>query len=243
VFALLIALFGCAHAETADEIVARARAANQLSSSVQHIKMTLVSKSGSTRVMEVDLKSRKAGDVNQSYMRVTAPSTQAGTTLLLLDKPGAADEQLMYLPPPLGRVNMINGSARKGFFLGSDFAYEDFEFRDATVGGMALSEDRADAWVLETAPTNSTYTKVKVTINKSNLVISKVEFFDANGLLKVLEVKSTAVDNGVTIAVHTEMTNVVKGTKTVLEVTSHQLNVGPDVLPDETFTRGFLERG
>jgi hypothetical protein len=125
----------------------------------------------------------------------------------------------------------------------SDVCSSDLEFRDATVGGMTLAEDTADAWVLEVAPQSSAYTKVRVTIGKTNLVISKVEFFDANGLLKVLEVKRTEVDNGVTIATLTEMTNVVKGTKTILEVTAHQLNVGPDVLPDETFTRGFLERG
>lgn len=240
--ALLLSLLSPAHAVTADEIVAKARAANQVQSSVQHVRMTLVSKSGSTRVKELDLKSRKAGDVNQTYMRITAPSTEAGVTLLLLDKPGAADEQLLYMPANKS-VMMISGSARKGNFVGSDFAYEDFEFRDATVGGMTLAEETAEGWILEVAPQSSAYAKVRVTIAKSNLVISKVEFFDANGLLKVLEVKRTAVENGVTIAVHTEMTNVVKGTRTVLEITSHQLNVGPDVLPDETFTRAFLERG
>ncbi len=241
-FALLLSLLVPAHAETADEIVAKARAANQVSSSIQHLRMTLVSKAGATRVKELDLKSRRAGDVNQTYMRITAPSAEAGVALLLLDKPGTSDEQLLYMPATKG-VTMISGSSRKGNFVGSDFSYEDFEFRDAMVGGMTLAEDRADAWVLEVAPQSSAYVKVKVTITKANLVISKVEFFDANGLLKVLEVKATAVENGVTIATHTEMTNVVKGTKTVLEITSHQLNVGPDVLPDETFTRGFLERG
>lgn len=240
--ALILALLLPAHAETADEIVAKARTANQVTSSIQHLKMTLVAKSGSTRVKELDLKSRRAGDVNQTYMRVTAPSAEAGVALLLIDKPGTSDEQVMYMPATKS-VMMISGSSRKGNFVGSDFSYEDFEFRDASVGGMTLSEDRADAWVLSVAPQNSTYTKVLVTIAKANLVISKVEFFDANGPLKVLEVKKTAVENGVTIAVLTEMTNLVKGTKTILEITSHQLNVGPDVLPDETFTRGFLERG
>lgn len=241
-FAFILALLSPAHAVTADEVVAKARAANQVQSSIQHVRMTLVAKSGSTRVKELDLKSRKAGDVNQTYMRITAPSTEAGVSLLLVDKPGTADEQLLYMPANK-QVMMISGSSRKGNFVGSDFAYEDFEFRDATVGGMTLAEDTADAWVLEVAPQSSAYTKVRVTIGKTNLVISKVEFFDANGLLKVLEVKRTEVDNGVTIATLTEMTNVVKGTKTILEVTAHQLNVGPDVLPDETFTRGFLERG
>lgn len=240
--ALLLSFLNPSRAETAEEIVAKARAANQVASSVQHLKLTLVGKNGTSRVTELDLKSKRTDDASFSYMRVTAPSLSAGTTFLMIDRLAGADEQMMYTPATK-TLNLIAASNRKGAFLGSDFTFEDFEFRDATAGGMTLAEDAADHWVLETTPSGSAYTKVRVTIGKSTLVIQKVEFFDANGLLKVLEVKETAVDNGVTLAVRTEMTNVVKGTKTVIEIQSHQLNVGPDVLPDETFTRAYLERG
>jgi hypothetical protein len=242
VFALLLSLLSPAHAETAEEIVAKARAANSVSSAIQHVKLTVVDKNGNQRIKELDLKTRKVGEESQTYMRVTAPSTEAGTAFLMIDKPGPADEQTMYMPATKQSM-MIAGSQKKGSFVGSDFSFEDFGFRDASSGGMTLVEEAADHWVLETAPTSSAYSKVRVTITRSNLVISKVEFFDANGLLKVLEVKQTAVEGGVTIPTLTEMRNVVRGTHTVLEITSHQLNVGPDVLPDETFTRSFLQRG
>lgn len=242
---LLLALAGLspARAETADEVVAKARAANRVDSAVQTVRMTIVSKSGSERVRELELKSRRDGEVVKTYLKLTSPSDVAGTQLLLVDNPGKVDEQLLYLPA-YKRVNHISGSARKGSFVGSDFSYEDFEIRAAAEGSHTLVEETAEAWVIETTPSEgSQYAKIRAHIGKADLVARKVEFFDAAGPVKVLEVKRTVVENGVTLPVETEMSNVSKGTRTRLEITKHQLNVGQDLLPDATFTSAFLEQG
>lgn len=241
---LLLLALSPARAETADEVVAKARAANRVDSAVESVRMTIVSKSGSERVRELELKSRRDGEVVKTYLKLTSPSDVAGTQLLLVDNPGKVDEQLLYLPA-YKRVNHISGSARKGAFVGSDFSYEDLEIREAAEGVHTLAEDGADAWVIETTPgEGSQYSKIRAHIGKADLVARKVEFFDPEGtLVKVLEVKRTVVDGGVTLPVETEMSNVVKGTRTRLEITAHQLNVGQDVLPDATFTSAFLEQG
>ncbi|MEZ4235866.1 MAG: outer membrane lipoprotein-sorting protein [Myxococcota bacterium] len=233
-----------AHAETADEVIEKARAANRVDSSIQTIKMTVVGKSGGERSRELELRSRREGDVSKTYFRLTAPSDVAGTQLLLVDNPGQTDELSLYLPA-YKKVNQVAGSARRGSFVGSDFSYEDFEVREAAAGKHTMVEDNADAWVIDTAldDADSSYTKIRATIRKADLVAEKIEFYDKDGLLKVLEVGKTVKDNGVSLPVETDMTNVKKGTHTKLESVSHELNVDKTKLPDETFTRSYLERG
>lgn len=241
--AFVIALAQPASAETAEEVIASARAANQVTSAIESLHLTIVSKSGQERVKDLELRSRRDGTTNKSYLKVTAPSAEAGTQLLMIDHPDQADEQMMYLPA-VKRVNYISGSGKKNAFLGSDFTFEDLEIRQAASTGWTLAEDNADAWVLETTPTGeSSYTKIRLFIQKATHLIAKVELYDASGLKKLLEVKKTAVDNGITLPVETVMTDLVKGTHTRIEITAHQLNVGTDVLPDETFTKAYLERG
>lgn len=239
-----LTLVTTSYAETADEVVKKAQEANRVDSSIQTVKMTIVKKSGPEQVRELELRSRREGEVSKTYMRLVSPSDLAGTQLLLVDNPGKRDEQLLYLPA-YKRVNMVSGSARKGSFVGSDFAYEDFEVREAAAGAHTMVEDAADHWVIDTALSGSdtSYTKIRATIGKADLVLRKVEFYDATGLLKVLEVKRTEKDGAVTLAVETEMTNVQKGTHTTLEILSHKLNVTKEQLPDDTFTRAYLERG
>lgn len=239
---LWMVLAGSARAETADEIVDRARAANQVSSSIEGLRMTLVPKTGSERVMELEVKSRRDSDGTKTYLKVLSPSDVAGTQLLQLDHASAADEQMMYLPA-FKRVNLISGSARKGQFLGSDFSFEDLDLRDSFSGTRTLVSDGADAWVIDTALTGATYTKVRATIVKSDLVLKKLEFYTGETLVKVLEVKRTEKDGAVTLPVETEMTDVKRGSKTRLEITSHRLNVAESELPADTFTKAYLERG
>jgi hypothetical protein len=245
VAALILSLLTwAAHAETADEVVAKARAANRVDSSIQAIKMTVVGKSGAERSRELELRSRREGEVSKTYFRLTAPSDVAGTQLLLVDNPGQTDELMLYLPA-YKRVNRVSGSSRRGSFVGSDFAYEDFEVREASAGKQTLVEETPEAWVIDTAldDADSSYTKIRSTIRKSDLVAEKIEFYNKDGLLKVLEVKKTAKDGTVSLPVETEMTNVQKDTKTRLVIVSHKLNIGKEDLPDETFTQSYLERG
>ena len=242
VLTVLLAL-GAARAETADEVVAKAREANQVESSIQTVKMTIVSKTGSERVRDLELRSRRDGETVSSYIELTSPTDVAGTKMLMIDHPDQTDEQLMYLPA-YKRVNRISGAQRKGSFVGSDFTYEDMEIRQAAEGKHTLVEENADVWVIETIPTDSPqYSKIRSHISKSDHLARKVEFFDDKGeAVKVLDVGKTAQEGTVTIPLESTMTNVQKGTKTVLAITAHKLNVSAEELPAETFTPAFLER-
>jgi hypothetical protein len=239
---VLMALIAPSNAETADEVIAKARAANQVQSSIESMRMTIVPKSGTPRVLEAELRTKREGEANKSYLKILSPSTEAGTQLLQIDNPTGNDEQMLYLPA-FKRVNLISGSARKGAFLGSDFTYEDLDIRESIEGTNTMVSDTADAWTIDTAMTDSSYSKVRATIGKTDLVVRKVEFYKADKVVKVLEVKRTEKDGTHTIPVESEMSDVTRGTKTKLEITAHKLNVTDAELPAETFTKAYLERG
>lgn len=238
---LTLLLAGSAHGKTADEVLDEARAANQVESSVQKVRMVIVSKNGSERVRELEMKARRDGDVRKSYARFTSPSDVSGTQLLLIDHPDKVDEQLLYLPA-IKRVNRISGKARRGSFMGSDFSYEDLELggRD---GQHTLVEETDERWVIDTVPAgDSSYSRVRSHIDKADRVIRTVELFDRDGApIKRLEIARVEQRDGVTVPVESVMKNLQKGTETRLIILEQRLNVG-DELPDEVFTQAWLER-
>lgn len=240
----LALLASVAHAETAEEIMDKARAARQVDNAIQSIEMTIISKNGAERVREMELKVKVDGDVRKSLARFTAPSDVAGTQLLLVDNPGQTDEQLLYLPA-VKRTNRISGKSRKGSFMGSDFSYEDMELSDPPGASHTVSSETDTQWVIETAPgEDSSYSKLITTVRKADFVPEKVEFFDEDGeKLKELTVSQTDKDGELTLVTESTMENVQKGTKTRLTVKEHQLNVADDQLPDEVFTKAHLESG
>ncbi len=243
--ATLLALLALsARAETADEIMDRARAARQVDNAVQTIEMVIVSKSGSERVRELELKVKVDGEVRKSLARFTAPSDVAGTQLLLIDHPGQTDEQLLYLPA-VKRTNRISGKSRKGAFMGSDFSYEDMELSDPPGASHKVVSETDAAWVIETAPgEDSSYSKLLTTVRKADFVPEKVQFFDGDGeLLKELVVSRTERVGDLTLVTESTMTNVQKGTRTRLTVKEHQLNLPDEALPDDLFTKAHLEQG
>lgn len=239
---LLLAWSPATFAKTAEEVMNEAREANRVDSSIQKVRMVIVSKGGSERSRELEMKARRDGEILKSYARFTSPSDVAGTQLLLIDNPEQVDEQLLYMPA-IKRVNRISGKARKGSFMGSDFSYEDLEL-GGREGKHTLLEETADTWVIETVPGgDSSYGKIKAHVSKSDYVSRKIEFFDLEGAaIKVLEVKRTAEEGDVTLPVESVMRNLDKGTETRLEILEHRVGVPVEELPDEVFTQSYLER-
>lgn len=242
---LLTALLAPAQAQTTDldAIIREAQETRQVENSIQKVRMVLVSKSGSERVREFEARVKTDGEVVKSWTRFSHPSDVAGTQLVLVDNPSTSDAQLLYLPA-LQRVNRIAGKARKGSFMGSDFAYEDLEVSGLEDATHTLVEETGEHWVIDSVPGGeSTYSKMRSTVTKADKVPTRVEFYDKKGtLLKVLTVQDTARDGDVVLPTRSVMENMQKGTKTRLEVLEHRLNVPASEIPDETFTAAFMER-
>ena len=242
--ALLITLISTSsHAQTADEVIDKARDVQRVNNGIQQMQMTLVSRNGSTRERRFEMRVRKDGEILRSYVRFSHPTDVAGTQLVIIDNPDRSDEQLLYLPA-LKRTNRIAGKAKKGSFMGSDFSFEDLEISNASDAKHTLVSQDDKVWVIDTAPgEDSSYGRIRAHVSKSDHLPRLVEFFDGNDQPKKrLEVLETATDNGTVFPTHSVMKNLSKNTSTVLKVTEWKLNVSPDEIPDETFTVGFLER-
>lgn len=240
---LLLGLAAPAWASDAAAILEEARAANQVDSSIQKVRMVIVGRNGAERVRELELRGRRDGDVVKSHVRFTSPSDVAGTQLLTVDHPDQADEQLLYMPA-IKRVNRISGKARRGSFMGSDFAYEDLEMGGAAGARHTLVEESDETWVIDTTPAgDSQYGRVRAHVSKADKVARAVEFFDKDDApLKKLEVVKTERSGTVTLPVESVMRNLQKGTQTRMIILEHRLDVPADELPDEVFTPAYLER-
>ena len=234
-----------ASAESAPrEIVEKAQSMRRIDNSVQRMKMTLVSKSGSERVREFELKVRRDDDAVRSHTRFLSPADVAGTAMVIVDHPDELDEQLLYVPA-LKRVTRISGRARSGSFLGSDFSFEDLEVNNANDAVHKLVSEDAEAWVIETKPgAGSSYGRVVSTVRKKDHLPMKVDYFDGKDThLKTLTVLDTLVTGGATYPKSSEMVNHKKGTKTLLEIQEYRVDVAPEELPDSLFSQTALERG
>jgi len=234
---------GIAHAKTATEIIDQARDVQRVNNGIQQVQMVLVSRNGSERERHFEMKTRKDGDRVQTYVRFSKPTDVAGTQLIVIDHPDRNDEQLLYLPA-LKRTNRIAGKARKGSFMGSDFAYEDLEVSDAKDATHTLISEDENTWVIDTKPgADSSYGRIRATVSKSDYLPRNVKFFDAKDQhKKTLEILKTATENGTIIPIHSVMKNVAKGTSTEMRVSEWRTNVPASEIPEETFTVGFMER-
>ena len=247
--ATLVAWMGCqvgvaAAQPTPREIVEKAESTRQINNSIQTVKMTLVSKSGSERVREFELKVRRDDDAVRSYTRFLTPADVAGTAMVIVDRPDQVDEQMLYVPA-LKRVTRISGRARSGSFLGSDFSFEDLEINNADDARHTLQAEDDTTWTIETVPgEGSSYGRILSSVRKVDYLPVKVEYFDTKGQpLKVLTVTETLESSGATYPKVSEMVHLKKGTRTVLEVREYRVDVPPDELPDTLFSQTALERG
>jgi hypothetical protein len=238
----LLLMVALAHAQSADEIIAKAKEVQRVQNGIQQLQMVLVSRSGSKRERKFEMRVRKDDDVVRSYVRFSHPTDVAGTQLVMIDHPNQVDEQLLYMPA-LKRTSRIAGRARSGRFMGSDFAFEDLEVSNASDATHTLVEDTGETWVIDTAPgSDSSYDRIRSHVSQSDYVPRRLEFFKKGVATKVLEIRKTEVSGSTVVPTHTVMKNLQRGSQTELIVESYRLNVPPEEIPDETFTAGFMER-
>ena len=226
------------------EVVEKAEELRRIDNSIQTVRMTLVSKSGSERTREFELKVRRDDDAVRSHTRFLSPADVAGTAMVIVDHPDQIDEQLLYVPA-LRRVTRISGKARSGSFLGSDFSFEDLELSDADSATHKMLSEDPDNWLVETIPGDgSAYGRVIATIRRSDHLPVKIEYFNKKGKAwKTLEVKDTLTTGGATYPKTSLMKDLIRGTTTRLEVLEYRVDVSRDELPDALFSQTALERG
>lgn len=220
------------------------------------IRMRLVDRQGRARERQLRLigfrGSEKGERADRLLIRFLYPNDIKGTGFLVLEHPGADDERFLYLPA-LGRVRRIAGEEKQGSFVGSDFTYEDMGGRELADYTYAVVQDAATwtgpdgrpwpAWRLESRAKdpNATYPRVVSTVLKDVFVVAAAESFNRRDeVVKTFEVRRLARVSGIWTALDMVMQNRRDRTRTELEVTKAEYNVG---LEEADFSRRELEQG
>lgn len=237
--------------DTADQIIERLEKQPTPDSSAVQMKMTLVQERGGkqfNKERSVEIFAKRGGaEGARSLLRFTAPADVKGVSLLVRENKGATNEQFLYMPALRGEPKRIAGGDRNQSFLGTDFTFADLEGRDAKAWANVREADAVvegkPTWVIVSTPRNpqaGDYAKVVQTIRQDILLPVRVEFHDAQGLLKVLTVEEVKQVDGFWIAVRTRMENVRRKSATVLEILQQRNNLD---IPDSVFTTREMTKG
>ena len=211
--------------------------------------MELINKRGSKRVRTMISYSKDYGKDKKTIMFFQQPADVKGTGFLTwdYDDESKTDDRWLYLPA-MKKTRRISGtSAKKEYFMGSDFTYDDMGNRnvDADVHKLLKTETLNGqlCWVIESTPKDNDglYSKKIGWIRKDNYMALKVEYYDKQGVvLKILEVNDMKKIDGFWTATQMTMTNLQQNHKTILRFESMAFNIP---IEDNLFTVNSLEKG
>jgi outer membrane lipoprotein-sorting protein len=233
---------------TGREIVKKAYNLPSGDDQTSQLTMTLINKSGQTRVRKIQQYTKDFGDVEKSIMFFMSPADVKNTSFMnwSYDDENKEDDQWIYLPA-LKKVKRISSDSKSDYFMGSDFTYDDLGDRklDADVHKL-LREENVNGkacYVVESVSKDEDYmySKTVTWIRKDNFVGMKKEFYDEDGeLLKILTIKEVKKISGFWIITHSEMKNIQKNHKTIIQLSNIKINTG---VPASKFTERMMMRG
>lgn len=160
------------------------------------MRMILRNKQGQESIRRLTVKTLEGiADGDKSLIIFHHPKDVEGTALLTYTHKKAADDQWLYLPA-LKRVKRIASNNKSGPFMGSEFAYEDFNSQEVEKYTYKYLRDtdcgKQQCFVIERYPLDkhSGYNKQIVWIDQNQYRVLKIEFYDKkNTLLKTLKMK------------------------------------------------------
>jgi outer membrane lipoprotein-sorting protein len=244
---LLIAAFSVSAQLTGREIVDKAYNLPTGDDQTSVLTMTLINKSGQTRVRKIQQYTKDFGDTEKSIMFFKTPADVKNTSFMNWSYDSdKADDQWIYLPA-LKKVKRISSDSKSDYFMGSDFTYDDLGDRklDADTHKLLREEtvDGVECYVVESVSKDEDYmySKTVTWIRKNNFVGMKKEFYDEDEeLLKILSIKDLKEIDGIWVITHSEMENVQKNHKTTMELSDIKINTG---VPSSKFSERMMTRG
>ncbi len=244
--ALLVPALAANAQATADDIIAKAAAARHAGNSVQSIQLTQTASNGQSQVKTADIHTRVDGDAVETHAIVRSPADLAGFQLLSTQDEGGNPVVWLYMNQG-GNLLQITGANRKGPFLSTDFSYEDLALGDPgdgthtligpeeiTVAGTAYVCDKVETTPLPEL--KSQYGRIITWIDQGSSLPRRIDLLDTGGnVVKRMTFEAFASHGSTSLPTRIRMENLKKDSNTVLEVTSHQLDVGNDQLPTAMF--------
>ncbi len=213
------------------------------------MSMKLINKRGRERLRKVESYSMDIGKDKKTIMFFLYPGDVQGTGFLTWDYDDLArdDDKWLYLPAMKKTRRISGSSAKKDYFMGTDFTYDDMGSRNVDEDEhKLLGEENLeghDCWIVESRPKDKRdiYSRKKSWIRKDCLVALKVEYYDKmDKLHRVLKLSDIKQIDGFWSAQTLHMANVQKNHQTFLEISKLVYDIPLD---ESHFTVSRLEKG
>jgi len=213
----------------------------------QMLTMTLINKSRRQRIRKVKSYSKDFGKDKKSVMVFEKPADVRGTAFLSweYDDPAREDDKWLYMPA-MKKVRRISGASKNEYFMGSDFTYDDMGDRNVEEDTHTLLGEEVvdghDCWKVESIPVDpeDMYTRKVIWVCKAADMAIKAEYYDKDGLLKTFKALDFRQQDGFWTLFKSEMDNVSRKHKTVMEIDSVKYNTG---INDNLFRVSTIQRG
>jgi len=228
--------------QDADALMAAVDARPEPSSTQATLSMTISTASGQRLTREMQMWG--VGD-ERRLIKFTAPADIAGSGFLTIEHADGSEERLVYLPA-LGRVRRIAGGQGGDSFFGSDFSYQDITGIDPEdYDHTLLSVGDGPVYLVEAIPTaasESSYERLLIEVQEATLVPTRIEYYQAGELSKVLTVSDVSEIAGYLVAGQRRMESLKGGSSSGSTVIVQTGVTFDEQLPDELFTERYLSR-
>lgn len=198
------------------------------------------------------------GQASPREFKLTSISRPNGRRLVLFSAPGDIkgmgmltenrDTMYVYLPG-FQKIRRMGTHVKNQGFMGSDVTYEDMaEMRYGDIWSPKLSATEDKAWILELTPQpgkQSDYAKIKMWIDKTAKLPTRLEFYDASGKKVKTQIRSNLqLDQGSTTHYSPTLIEFIDHRRNDHKTHLINSNMRADTnVPDDTFTQRSLLRG
>lgn len=211
--------------------------------------MKLINKRNRVRERKLKSYSMDIGKDKKTIMFFQYPGDVKGTGFLTwdYDEIGKDDDKWLYLPAMKKTRRISGSSAKKDYFMGTDFTYDDMGSRNIDEDNHKLIKEETiegyKCWVVESTSKDKQdiFSKKMTWIRQDCLIVLKVEYYDKLGKLhrKLLLSEIKKID-GFWQAHKLHMTNVQNKHQTLILISNPKFNIN---VSEEFFTVSNLERG
>ncbi|MBN2018955.1 MAG: outer membrane lipoprotein-sorting protein [Sedimentisphaerales bacterium] len=209
------------------------------------VKMTITDRRGQTRNREFIILRKDVEDGgDQNYYVYFLKPADVREMVFIVHKHADInrdDDRWLYLPG-LDLVKRIAAGDKRTSFVGSDFLYEDVSGRNLEEDTHEFIETTEQYYVIKNIPKKPETVEFgyfTVAIDRCNFVPMKMEFYDRNSkLYRVIESQKVETIQGFPTVVKSLVSDLNTGSKTEMEFSGVQYNIGLG----DVFTERYLRR-
>jgi len=183
----------------------------------------------------------EAGD-QQMLVFFSRPADVKGTVFRVEKHVKGDDERWIYLPG-LDLVKRISAGDKRTSFVGAHYFYEDVSGRNTNEDTFSLINEDNSNYLINAVPKDLSsveFASYQVTINQTNKLPMKIEYFNSNGkMIRLVEVLATKDINGHITVTKSKVTNLITLGYTLLEFRNTRYDIG---LPESVFSERSMRK-